>query len=528
MPATDTLSTSISARQAKGTHPSYDLLRPTWEQLRDVREGTGGFLDGTYLVAHPREWKDHDAEYPRVPTKKFKARRQLASYENVAARILGALQSALCREQPVRRVGEEESEDATPLEDWWNDVDGNGTHIDDFLKQAWGIAGTFGHVHLYLDRALATEAQTAADVAQPILRVYTPLDAWDWLIDDLGQLQAIKFAELAPRLSLEQPAKPEVQVRVVTAADWTLYDTRGVRKAGAAHAMGCCPVVTLYAERRALDPSVGASVLGDPKLYIDLYNLQSENRELLRNQTFGILNVPLGTGETAMTLTEAQSMLGKAVGTENVLFSGLAADFIQPSAENVTAYHQEMSRKLRTIYRLAGVAWESDSKDAEAEGSMQLKREDMNQRLAGFADEMEQADYALATLFFRATLGADRGATAVEEEQVTIKYPEQFDLTPFEALIEEAQAARDLGMGATFMKELRKMLVGKFTGMADQPKRVLDEIMKEIDAAPADLTPAEQAQQRLDITMQAMQGGGKKEPKPPKSPKPPLKEEEAA
>ena len=550
---TQVIGTNLTAKQAKYTHPTYNALQPVWAKLRDVRIGGGGFLDGTYLIPHPREWQDHTADNPRIPTKKLKTRRKLASYENVAARILEAMRSALFREQPTRRVGEEDDVVAppaepdtkptppqpkvqtfqtrakarrdrrrkrtpterpqTPLEQWWDNVDGAGTHIDDYTDQAWDVAATFGHVHLYLDRSPLPEgAQTQADESLPFLRAYTPLDTFDWIVDELGQLQGVKFAELAPRTSLEQPYQTEMQVRVVDREQWALYDKNGKRVAGGSHGMGRCPVITLYAERQPLDPVVGKAVLGDPNLYIDLYNLVSENRELLRNQTFGILNVPLGTGEGAMTPLEAETMMGKAVGTENVLFSGTAASYVSPSADNVTVYHLEMARKLRTIYRLVGVQWEADSKDAEAEGSLKLKREDLNQRLAAFADEAETADYALAELFFRATLGPEKGATAVEDEQVTIKYPEQFDLTPFQALIDEAQAARDLGMGATFMKVLRKMLVTKFTGMADQPSAIVDAIMAEIDAAPADLTPAEQAQQRLDLTMTAFKGGKTKPP----------------
>jgi hypothetical protein len=47
---------------------------------------------------------------------------------------------------------------------------------------------------------------------------------------------------------------------------------------------------------------IGQSVLNDPALYVDLYNLTSEQRELLRNQTFSILNVVLGTGPDAISV----------------------------------------------------------------------------------------------------------------------------------------------------------------------------------------------------------------------------------
>ena len=87
---TSTTSTNLSTRQVKFTHPTFTVMQPIWQQLRDVREGTGGFLDGSYIIAHPREWLDHsvkDSETgivtanpnPTQPSNKLRARRRLAT-----------------------------------------------------------------------------------------------------------------------------------------------------------------------------------------------------------------------------------------------------------------------------------------------------------------------------------------------------------------------------------------------------------------------------------------------------------------
>ncbi len=528
---TSTTSQNLSTKQVKFTHPTFALLQPVWQQLRDVREGTGGFLAtdpvGSYLVAHPREWIDNTVKQtdadgkerwvqnssPKVPTSKLRARLKLASYENFAATLVETLKSALTREQPIRRLGDGTQATTAPIEEWWDNCDGAGTHMDDFLAQAEDIAFTFGHVILYMDRPEAlADAETAADVPMPFLRAYTPLDVWDWVVDDLGELAAVKFAEVAPRNSIDDAWKPEVRVRVVDRESWRLYDQKGALKAQGTHQFGTLPVVVLFSNRRPMDPHIGASVLGDPKLYIDLYNLKSEVRELLRNQTFALLNVPLGTGEGAMTATEAQTMMGNVTGTANVLFSGLAASYIQPESTNVQVYHLEMARVLRTIYRLASLKWESDSKDTESEGSLKIKREDMNQRLAKYADEMEKADYKLTELFYRAQFGADAALNKLEHDEVTIKYPDTFDLTPFDALLEQADAAMSLGMPAPFLKALRKILSRKFEGIADLPDKQLEEIDKAIESAPDDVTPQEQAQQRVEAMNVALKTG--QAPKP--------------
>jgi hypothetical protein len=509
---------SIGNRAIATQHPTYIALAPIWTLLRDAREGTGGFLSGHNLVAHPREWQDYDSPNPSKPTKKLKARRALACYENFPDTIIEAFTSALFREQAVRQVGDNQGESA--IDEWWEDVDGVGTHVDDFWAQAWDLAGTYGYVYLYLDRP-ATTAATAADTPKPFVRVYTPLDVPDWLTDDVGNLIGVKFLEGVPRASFDQPAdNTQKRYRVVTDTEWVLYDYNGAILERGAHAIGTLPVVVLFSKRRKSDRHVGASVLGDPKLYQDVYNLTSEVRELLRNQTFGLLNIPLGTGDQAITVEQAIDALGKQRGTDNVVFSGLAAQFIQPDAANVTVYHEEISRRLRTIYRLVSLSWESDTKDAEAEGSLTLKREEMNQRLSKFADELERADYALADLFYRAEYGADAGSRRLEQDQLTIKYPDTFELTPFEELAAQLQSAQSIGLPSLFLKEARKRAYKKFPGMADLSNEQQDAIDKAIDAAPDDLTPQEQADQRMNMVMEGMKKGVVKPPKPalPKEP----------
>lgn len=120
---------NLGARVASTVHPLYLLFKPVWTQLAHVREGTGGFLDGTYLVAHPREWLDHSSKQtdtttgavtvtvnptPKQPSPKLKARRLIARYENVASSILEAKKSTLFREQPTRRVGPQQAPTAKP------------------------------------------------------------------------------------------------------------------------------------------------------------------------------------------------------------------------------------------------------------------------------------------------------------------------------------------------------------------------------------------------------------------------------
>lgn len=515
---------SPSPRLELTPHLLYSAFEGTWRLLADVREGTGGFMDGTYLIAHPREWKDFTSEHPKDPTRALLARRKLACYENFAGTIIEAKQSALFREVATRRFNDPMASGEKPgiaarilqsirsrfrrarsaadvtgdqarLQAWWADVDGAGTDIDDYLSQHWDVAASFGHLWLYMDRPAGVVGQTAADAPQPIIRAYTPLDAVDWTVDAQGVLTRIVFREE----SEEQRGK--FTHREVTQTYWAWYDEDGQLLQGGPvngqHMFGELPVVPLFARRRPMYRYIGQSVLGDPKLYQDLYNLTSEIRQLLRSQTFSFINIPLGTGDQAMTVEQAKTMLGESIGAMNVIFSGLAAQILSADAENVTVYHKEYERRLRVIYRQAGVQWEADSKDSEAMGSLKLKREDMNTRLAAYADEVERADYALARLWFLAVRGIEHGQKAFDDAKLEIRYPDTFDTTPFEVVLQQAQSALALDYPQVVMNEILKAVLPKF--LPDLDEETMAALLEAIDNRQEPSSGLDSLRQRLQV-----------------------------
>ena len=484
-----------------GVHPEYQRFAPVWTKLRHVYDGTGGFLDGTYLVAHPREWLDHTTvQYaedgktilrqianpnPVQPTKKLKTRRKLARYENLAQPIVEQKLAALFR-QPIERTTltnakteEREQAGLHPYEAWVEDCDGYGAHLDDFMKEADRVAMIFGHAFLVMDRPEGPVPISKAEQRFPVLRLYSPLDAPDWLLDRNGSLVALALMEAVPRTSLSQNADvANYQRRELTPDTWQV---KGGPNASAPtpHDFGRLPVVVLYAKRHGSIPVIGQSVIGDPNLHIDSYNLTSELRELLRNQTFGILNVPLGNGDGAQSVEQAQLMMGAGVGTDNVLFTATQATYISPDSTNVTVYQQERETLIRTIYRMSNTPFEADSRDAEAEGSLALKREDFNQGLSSLADECERADYALAELFFRAHYGAG-WEQALEAADLTIAYPDSFDPTPFAEQLEQAQALIAVQMPHAVMQAVKKDMLPAALPSASPAE--LDDLRKAIDA----------------------------------------------
>jgi hypothetical protein len=494
--------TTQTTRAASGpTHPVYDTWRHVWEQLAHVAEGSGGFLDGTYLIAHPREWQDHDKARPVVPTKKLLERRTLARYENLADLVIRQKLAGLFREPPLRRCLNEAGEvvETHPYLEWTEDVDGMGTPLTDWLLSNFRSALIYGHQVLVMDRA-GDDGLTQADRAALVLRAFTPLDVPDWLQAPSGHLTAVKLQEPILRTSLADPALEGLAYRLTevtaeTARSYTTTQPADVTEV--AHGFGELPVVVLYAHRRATVPLIGLSGLSDPMLYIDLYNLTSEQRELLRKQTFSVTNVQLGTrtdGGIAVSVEEAQTMLGSVNSTSNVLFTPGPAQMLTADTGNVEVYQAAIDALIRMIFRLCAIPFDQDSRDAETAEAKRLKRLDYTTVLSGYADELTRAEEQIAVLWFRGTYGESWEAE-YERAGLQVQYPSSFDEPSGEEILAQAQAALALPLGEskTFRLEHATKLLPVFLPDANPALQGL--IRAELEAVPS---PEEQRQERMD------------------------------
>jgi hypothetical protein len=494
-------------------HPLYTRWRSVWVKLLDVYEGAGGFLDESkpYLIAHPREWLDHSTPVygtngellryepnanPRSPSAKLKERRKLARYENIAATLIDQLSGALFRVKPDRSFADEGASPVLrPIQQFWQDSDGNGTAWNDSLMEAWSPCAAFGHMWGYVD-------VLPDDPRRAIVKWYTPVDVVDWLVNDQGALTAVKFLEAVPRetfAKLSNTQSVDIRVREVTADGWRLLNRAGKVISEGSHDFGKVPAFVLYAKRRALTPFIGRSVLGDPQLFIDLYNLISETRELLRKQTFSILNVPIGDAPGGVQ--REQELIGQQSGTGNILFTTNSAQMLSPDNSNVTSYHEHIDRLTRLIYRLSILPWEGDGRATESGDSRRIKREDLNQQLASFADELQRVDEFVTSLVYRAYYG-EAAATWEERDALTIRWPQSFEVTPLEQLTKQFSEALMLDLGPTASGEIRRRAARAV--LPDLNQETLASIDEEIDNAPTESadTRRQKAMDALTARMQ--------------------------
>lgn len=483
------------------THPTYTTLEATWKLLQEAYRGDGGFLNGDNLVAHPREiiYKADTGGFPTTDIHgyrdKFTRRKTLARYENFARTIVDTFIAHLFAKTIQRDTGAI----GDPLETWWQDVDGAGTHIADWMAWEQALAFVYGHVVTILDLpASDTPARTRAEQGAPALRCYSPLDVLDWIWAD-GRFQALKLAEAVPRANLEQFATSEdsrgggdgapVALRYVvwTPGTWTRHRSDGSVVDSGTHGFGVVPAVIHRARTVPGMPYLGGTILGDPKLHKDHYNLVSELRELLRSQTFSMLNIQLAPDEE---VGAARARLGDAASVETIVWSKGAAGFIAPPDGPASVYQEELTALERKLYRMAGLPYEGDSASAESADSRRLKAMDLNRLLAMYADEAERVEYQLVALWLRATRSlTDEAAVREAMQDVVIHYPDEF------ATIDTAQAAADtrdvvtMGLGPTATAEAKKRAVNVVLPDLDQD--TLDTVEAEIDAAAKQPDPAQ-------------------------------------
>jgi hypothetical protein len=180
-----------------------------------------------------------------------------------------------------------------------------------------------------------------------------------------------------------------------------------------------------------------------------------------------------------------KSWLGQLTGTQHVMFTPEPAKLIEPDGKSVEAYANECAQLLRTIFRLADIQWESDSKDAESADALRLKADKMNAALSVYADQCQRAEYEILELLFRFRYGPAKWKREYDAAQISIAYPDDFDTTSVEDLLERSTAALSLEMGHTFAAESKKRLVSLL--LPDAAPEIVQKINAELDTEPEPL-----------------------------------------
>lgn len=450
--------------------------------LRDAYTGGGGFDNGDYLFQHSRE----DME-------DFMVRKKMARYSNFVKVIIKALTNPIFKKTIVRDFAENEM-----LKKFVEDVDGQQTTLNAFMKKATKWARLYGRVFIIVDNYAAEEqALNRADALNmrrfPYLYMVCPDQITDYETDRTG-----RFVKLSYKLRVKRSKGDMTGIGDMEEWTWTQtgWECKNGNKAGKVreglHGLGEIPVVALS----AVDEDTNAPLPVPDMLHIakanrDIFNRDSEKREILRNQCFPVLVYP-ATRQSANELKQTDEEgkpLGLTMGTGNMLVvdaaAGVLPNFIAPPLEPVQTLQQEIKDIVDDMYRQAGLTSVVGVETKASGVAKQWDFEETTNHLADMAENCELAEVQIFNLFAK--------WAGIEIKELKIKYPRTFNITDIEDELAKAQQMKDLAVGGEIVaREINRKAAEVY--FADVDDKRYDEIIRDIEET-ADKVEHEQSEE---------------------------------
>ena len=421
-------------------------MEKNWQFYIDSYTGKGGFENGSYLIKYPREGDD-----------KFKRRKQLAIYPNYTKKIVDTYISHLFKQSPIRETTPE-------YEDFIQNVDKQGTYIDDFLRKAGKLSLIFGTVLVVIDRPRG-KARTRLEEKQmgllPYAVIRLPYEVEDITLDQYGNISRIVFKE------------NEVY-RSFTNNEWIISKDKEGKQIidSGSHELGIVPVVPVRWTDTVLPFDVfSPSFIQDiAQINFDLYNAISELREILRNITFPVLTLPIRDEQTANQLSNL------TIGTENFIpynpEGGGKPDFIAPPPEPAKIYLEYINFLISQMYKIVNLEFALGSQSGKSGVALDFEFQQVNSLMAGIALHLEQAEYKIADIVARWN-----GESGFDGK---IEYDKDFSFKDIERELKNAMDALSLQISQTFDAELKKKMAREMLGdYVDEA--TLERIDKEVD-----------------------------------------------
>lgn len=443
-----------------------------YELLRDAYTGGGGFEDGRYLFMHNREEPED-----------YLLRRQMARYSNFVKVIICSLTNPIFKKTIVRDFDENEM-----LKQFVEDVDGNGTTMNAFMKKATKMARLYGRVFIVVDNfSVDEQAVNRKDALErrlfPYLYMVYPEQVTDYETDRAGRFVSLSYKLTTKRSKHDLSGVGDKEEWTWTQTAWSCKtEGEGGETRTGEHGLGILPIVTLSATDEDADtPLPVPSMLHIARASRDVYNRDSEKREILRNQCFPVLIYP-ATRNAAAALKqkdEEGKEIGLTLGTSNMLVTDGEAHhlpaFTAPPLEPVQILQQEIKDIIDDMYRQAGLSSVVGVETKASGIAKQWDFEKTTDELADMAENCEVAEVKIFSIFAR--------WAGMELRDLKVKYPRTFNITDIEDELNKAAQMKDLAIGSEVVeREINRKAAEVY--FADVDDRRYDEIMQDIERTP--------------------------------------------
>ena len=425
-------------------HPLYLRRIRDWDFFLSSYEGGAAYLAASNIFRYVKE-----------PESAYLERLRRAAYYNYCAPIVDLYNAHLFRQGPVRIT------DETALVEFFENVDGFGTSMDAFMKEAECLAQVFGKMHVVVDQPAARrEPQSAAEAERLGLRPYLvkldPRDLVNWQLDEAGELVWARIRERRARG--EDPFEESAEgytYRTWTRNGWFLHTSDGELRARGEHGLGRVPIATLYDRSSKTQPFVGISTLEDIA-YINrqVNNWTSSLDEFILKQCFSHLFYPEGMFESPGRDELVEFGMNNATA-----FPRDAAHlpfYLSPEAAPGEFIRSQIVWAVGEIYRLAKLEHAAGRQVQQASSGIAkaFDFQETNRTLADKAARCERCERAIVEL-----LSAWRGKKA---SRFTVNYGRDFNVQGTQEELEELLTTiRIPGVSPTLVREQIKRVAKK-------------------------------------------------------------------
>ena len=446
-------------------HPVYAKHLERWRYF--WASFNGGFDYRNSNLEMLRRYMNEDQQ----PGQQYAQRLDYTALENSCKLVVDTYKAFLFRTLPVRALGNLNKLPYT--EDFINDVDLDGTDIDQFMKEANSIAMIYGHAWVLVDKPSTTSAitleQEIAQGIRPYAQLISPENILDWSwvrVNGRYVLDYLKQKEYEDEKSLV--------VRVWTNETICRYEMGKEDNAQLKlleeipNAIGQIPFAMIKA-----NPShtrgIGNSDLADvAKIQQAIFNLMSEAEQAIRISGHPSL--------VKTASTDAAAGAGAIITMDETLPGELKPFLLQPSSSNIDAIikvlkeHQTMIMKMTHLEAVVG-----QKTVAKSGVALQTEFSMLNTRLGDKADSLERLEHKIWDLFQIWT-----GVQA--DDEFLVEYKKKFDLRDENNDLANYKTVREMNLpSSTLNKELDKQIARIVVKNGD----VLDDIVDEIDSSDA-------------------------------------------
>lgn len=406
--------------------------------LDDAYRASGGFEDGRYIIPHPRENGD-----------KYRRRQQLAYFTNYVKPVVDGCVNPIFKVKPVRQ-------NTSALYDiFLNDVDGNHTTLDRFMKKAAIRAKLHGVEFIVIDmeqidrNTVITEKDVIDNRLYPYLYLISPAQVVDWSVDKFGKLLYISY--YITTNTIDEKGNKKIITETYT---WTQYNCKKSSDKGEEiinNEIGVIPIVPLYGSINDSGDLIPQSdIYAIARTNLSIYNACSELRERNRNQAFSILAFPIDPQDDYDSdVPELKT------GTADCLLykSGSASpEFITPPSGPSDTLMEEINFLIKEIYRMANMQMTTGVNQYNVSGlAKEWDNQQLFQTISELSRGLQEVEYRLAHIFSL--------YTSESMDNLSIIYNMQFGIVDTTSLMSIATQGLAMDICPNYNIEMKKQVI---------------------------------------------------------------------